>query len=233
MEDTYILIESYNTDTNKLIASVNSNPFVIPSSYLHSPHTLNTIAHKVNQEDYYLSSVNRLKNVDVPHIFLMYNNLDEVFSKATAHYRTEFPLLITDKDIYKKALDELMDAARQYRIALNVRARNPSEDIILTKLNTAIPLVPPLLNSLAEQDKWLKDSRWVFIEQMKEIVPENVNRVLAMQIQEAIYSHDMYVSRMNNVVDLRHQSMDSMNGLLDAIKRIAAPMTNYIKGLKN
>ena len=233
VEDSFKTIASYTEHAKKLESNFKQNPFDIPDANLYVGHSLNTIANKINQEDYYLASVNQIKNDSINELLLMYNTLDKSYSLATQHYQNQVPLLVADKDKYKAELNGLIESVNIYLLSYDSRKLKGVEKVIYDQINTLMGEFTVFKNSTST-DQILRDSESIYVNKLIVILDPKgavTHRPLMRQAYGARKAYLEYVGRMAGVVESADFSQRIMNSLVYRIKTFGKPLHDYVINL--
>ena len=236
MKDSNKIIISYVNNSKRIVTSYNNNPFVIPDYITYPAHSLNTIANKINQEDYYLSSVNQIhNNDDIAEIFPIYNTLYQQHKEAVDHYSSEVKNLIDNKNKYRKSLYSLIENINQLMIENQIKKMSNDDKIINSKLYTLIDSLNVILTQ-KDPNIWLRDSPNLLINPVISILDplgEVSHRKLLLQAYQVREDYEMTTSHMRNVVEDTDRHRILMEQLVERINKISQPLREYINNIKN
>ncbi|AUD05555.1 hypothetical protein CWM47_29155 [Spirosoma pollinicola] len=237
INDSFKTIEFYRLSVENAKESYKRNPFVIPDLNSYVPHSLNSIANKINQEEYYLASVNQFpKNESgfgIAELLQLCNALNDNYTKAFSEFSLQFPLLIEDKDKYRSALEELIEIVNQYILENKVDDLTGSDKINYIRINE-------IMGALKNNPPDFKGNEWLKISNDLLIVPLNLTlqdqgkpnlRKIYNQSRHALDLRVNYIGRIYNVVNSLEINRSIQQDILGRIKNVGAPLEVYIKEL--
>ncbi len=159
IDDSFNAINSFDSTGRKIFQNHINNPFLISDLAVYPAHSIDAIANKINQEDYFLASINQLKDYQLVEIFRLYNTLNVTHKGILDHYATSVPKIIDAKDQYVNAIEELRSALNSYLNRANKRVMSGNESIALSDLRTIASKVDEYHKSRPNAQVWLHESR--------------------------------------------------------------------------
>ena len=233
----FLIVDSFKTVTMFAYAtaefrkSFDRNPFVIPSFGSYPAHSLNAIATKINQEDYYLASLNLLESDKVGEVFLLCNTLYEDYRKVTEHSREEFPKMIERKDAFKNSLKELSENVNQYTIKHKGSKISIHQQVEVLQKNTA-----QIYNSILISNDQLKESNEKYLIpliQSLESSDTEEDRKLFYQARSVNENYLGCIGHLANVVADKERSSEFMKDMARKITDVARPLHDYVTTLES
>ncbi|GAB2550032.1 hypothetical protein [Spirosoma aerophilum] len=229
VDDSLRPIETFSFETDKLQSMYHHNFFVLPPFNRIIPHSMNTISNKINQEEYYLASKNRIDE-DISELFKVYNSLYDNFIKSVAHYDENRPLLVKDKGAYNEALNKLVKLYTDKTNELMVGATTHAEAVVLNKLQSLSDVIPDEENRRWNMS-WMLNAHNSFIKPLIHILsnsPDSNTEDLLQKSKEVKELYTDFRSFVFNVVDSLKISKDHQKGMVDIIVERRKPLDAYI-----
>lgn len=232
--DSFKVLEFYRLSALGMEDSARANPYVIPALITYVPHSLNTIANKINQEEYYLASINQIKSEEIAELFQLYNSLNDSYTKAVDYYGVQFPLLISDKDAYRTGLSVLIESLNEYLTDNEEEALVGDPKIIYQYINT---LMGNINNAHLDfqGNEWLRDAKGMFVETLNASLLGQGDpqlRNIYKETRTALELDRNYRDRMFNVAENFKTNRLLQEDLLKRIKGVGAPLDAFVKTLK-
>ncbi|WP_152125056.1 hypothetical protein [Rudanella paleaurantiibacter] len=232
--DSYKAIESFDSTATNVVRSFQENPFVLPGFGLYPAHSINAIANKINQEEYFLASVSQMKNYKLVEIFLIYNTMNEGYKRITEHFVSEAPKFIQAKDQYLNLIEELRSASNAYLQSTVGRQLDEREKIALSKIRELSVNLQNYHNASPPLQVWLYESNQIFVQPTFNIVREHGNQhhqeLFNISVRATI-QHSKVVDHMRNIVSAVDNNRKEMNSQIAYIRELTKPLNKYIYDL--
>ncbi|MBD2753742.1 hypothetical protein [Spirosoma validum] len=235
INDSYKTLDYYNEGVISMVKNYKENPFVVSNLPTYVPYGINSIATKINQEEYYLASVNQFKTGEVAELLQLYSHLNFQYTLAVDHYKKEFPILINLRDTYYDNLTNLTKSVNQFILSESKKKLTGNEKVIFDEINALAGEVNNNLTIQTNQDIWLKDSKVAFVEKLERILDARgmaLHQNLLKECKSVKIEHAKYLSHSFNVIGGMEISRRNQQDMLKRIKKTGQPLFDYIESLK-
>ncbi|MCK8495911.1 hypothetical protein M0L20_28855 [Spirosoma sp. RP8] len=233
MSDSYKIVLRFNQNYENIRKHQKDNPFEIQEPIQYTDHSLVSISEKINQEDYFLSSVRQLHSIDVAEIFKLLNSLSFTYKRGADAYIDEYHKLIERKAKY---IDNLNNLVLEVQELIELGSLNNGED---KRISNRIAVIQ---NNYFNYKNSHKINELLYKSDSLYILPiavalDNAKSITARQTRlSAIYAdkeYGDYFIHMNNVVSFADSCRAEMNRNVVMIKDISSPLVEYVETAKN
>ncbi|MVM39313.1 hypothetical protein GO730_20010 [Spirosoma sp. HMF3257] len=234
IQDTYKIVEFYNSNSQKLVNTFNINPFLIEEYSHYSAQSLEVIVNKLNQEDYYLASTTQLKGDDIAEVFLIYNALYLQIKDTKGHHIAEMEKLKQTQDDFSNSISDLQESINKLLLTKNFNS--DKEKLGQRQLNELMGKIKPIILKDQPYKSRLFDSKNVFIEPViKTLEPydgiEGDLRNVLLKAYDARIKYNLCVVHLRNMIDYITTNGKEINYEITRIKELTEPLEAYIKKL--